>query len=171
MRLRIIAIAGAVCCLAFAVSAAGNWVQYRSEAGNFTALFPGTPKERADPAGESSVISHEFVFDLGGMTYVVGYDDFALNTFAGKDPQQILDKARNNLVLGQPVKILVDKHIALDKHPGREVVFIDDVGYTQLYRIYLVHDRLYQTITGGPQGSEKSADAVRFHNSFKFLHP
>jgi hypothetical protein len=171
MQFRILAIACVVCLLSVVVLAADKWVQYRSEGGKFTALFPGTPKERADPPGESSVISHEFVVDLAGATYVVSFDDFAPKSFAGRDPQRILDQARNNLVLGQPVKVLVDKRIALENHPGREIVFADDGGYTQMYRIYLVRDRLYQTITGGPQGSEKSADAVRFHNSFKILGP
>jgi hypothetical protein len=168
---RIVATACMVCCLSAPALAADKWVEYRSDVGKFAALFPSAPTERSDPPGAGSVISHEFVVELGGTTYVVGFDDFATNAFAHKDPQRILDQARNNLVTGQPVKVLVDRHIALDKHPGREIIFADDVGYTQMYRIYLVHDRLYQTITGGPPGSEKSRDTLRFHNSFKILGP
>ena len=169
MRLRFPLIILGIFCLAGFAAAATNWIQYRSTEGGFAVLFPGLPKERVDPARERPVVSHEYLVESGTTTYVVSYDDFAPNTFAGRDPQRILDGARNNLISGQPVKLLVDKHIVLANRPGREIVFVDDVGYTQMYRIYVVRDRLYQTITGGPEGSNKSAEAVRFHDSFQIL--
>lgn len=149
--------------------AAAEWKEYRSEEGGFTALFPGTPKVNFEPADESGVAAHEFVVDLGRIAYAVSYDDFAPNTFAGKDPQRILDLARDRLVKGQPVKLLVDKPVRADNHTGREVVFEESDGYTQVYRIYVVKDRLYETITGGPRGSDKSLETIRFHDSFHFI--
>jgi len=169
MPLRFLLAIGGICCLAGLATAATNWIQYRSSDGGFAVLFPAMPKERVEPAKESPVVSHEYLVEAGNTTYVVSFDDFAPNTFAGREPQRILDSARNKLISGQPVKLLVDKPIALANRPGREIVFVDDVGYTQMYRIYVVRDRLYQTITGGPEGSNKSADAVRFHDSFQIL--
>lgn len=149
--------------------AADEWKEYRSEEGGFAVLFPGTPKARFEPAGEGGVAAHEFVVGLGQAAYAVSYDDFAPNTFVGKDPRRILDLARDRLVKGQPVKLLADKPVRVDNRTGREVVFEESDGYTQVYRIYVVKDRLYQTITGGPRGSDKSPEAIRFHDSFHFI--
>lgn len=149
--------------------AAAEWQEYRSEEGGFTALFPGTPKANFEPADKSGVAAHEFVVGLGQIAYAVSYNDFAPNTFAGKNPQRILDRARDRLVKGQPVKLLADKPVKTDNHIGREVVFEESDGYTQVYRIYVVKDRLYETITGGPKGSDKSPETIRFHDSFRFI--
>jgi hypothetical protein len=151
--------------------AAELWSEYQSQAGGFSVIFPGTPKMTAEAGTATSVPSHEFLVQLGPVVYAVSYEDFAPGTLAAQSTERVLDTARNRLVKGQPVKLLADRTVHAGKESGREVVFQEEDGYTQVYRIYVIKDRLYQTITGGPAGSDQSADVVRFHQSFRLTGP
>lgn len=164
-------LAFAAVALLAAVPAYGEdaWHEYRSGEGHFAVTFPGVPKASRDRPDQHGAVSYEFVVDQGALAYVVSLTEYPKGTLAGKSATRLFDQARNDLIKNSTELLRVDKPITLDHHPGREVVIEDKDGYVQDLHIYLAGDRIYEVITGGPKGSENSADAKRFHASFRIL--
>jgi hypothetical protein len=149
--------------------AADEWQEFRSTEGAFIVLFPGAPKITNEEPDKNGAKSHDFLVDHGDTAYLVGYTDYPHNTFAGKPVAKVLDQERDNLVHGTAMKVALDKPISNAGREGREVVIVDTNGFTQRVSMYLVGDRLYEVISGGPKGHETSTQARRFHDSFQFL--
>jgi hypothetical protein len=149
--------------------AADEWQEFRSTEGGFVVLFPGLPKVTDEATDSHGAKSHDFLVDHGDTAYLVGYTDYPANSFAGKPLNKVLDEERDNLVKGTKMTIRADKPISNAGHPGREVVIEDTNGFTQRLSIYLVGDRLYEVISGGPKNHDASPQAKRFHDSFQFI--
>ena len=164
---RVAALALLLLALASSASAAPAWKEFRSKEGGFEVLLPVAPKIRSEAPDMSGGVANVFTADLGSTAYVVSYTDYQPGTFAGRSPELIYNVARNDLVKGQPVKLLADRKVAVSGRDGREVIFSDKEGYTQVYRFLVVKDRLYAVISGGPLNHEKSAEVRRFFASFK----
>jgi hypothetical protein len=152
-----------------AARAAEPWKEFRSAEGGFAVSFPGTPKTNVGAPNQTGPISHSFYVDAGPSSYVVMYIDYQPGTLSGKDPQGLFDSGRDNLVKGKKVKIRVDRKFTLADHPARKIVIEGADGSIQIFNLYLVKDRVYEVISGGPKGFDKSADAKRFNDSFRFI--
>ena len=155
--------------LAFGLTAAAAeaWTPVASKEGGFTALFPAAPAIKTEPPDPSGGVTSIYAASLGKMDVEVSYTDYGGRAFAGKSLEAIFNLARDDLVKGQPVKLLADRKIALEGREGREVIFSEGDGYTQVYRFFVVGTRIYAVIAGGPAGIEKSAEAKRFLDSFR----
>ena len=151
--------------------AAELWREYSTKAGGFSVLFPGEPKIKFDPATLDGVASHEYLVQSGPIVYDVSYDQYSPGTLSARSKSHVLGLARDRLVAGQPVRLLADTLVQAGTEVGREVIFQEADGYTQTYRLYVMGDRLYQTIAGGPAGSELDPDVKRFEDSFRLLEP
>ena len=151
--------------------AAELWRDYHSKEGRFSVLFPGEPKLKVEAGAGAIVGSHEFLVQLGAIVFDVSYDEYRPGALAVQSKSYILETARDRLVKGQPVRLLADRIVQTGTDVGREVVFQDADGYTQTFRLYVSGDRIYQTITGGPAGTERDPDVLRFHNSFQLAAP
>jgi hypothetical protein len=156
---------------AAAAHAAEMWRDYTSKEGRFSVLFPGEPQIKVEAGGGAVVGSHEFLVQLGAIVFDVSYDDYVPGTLAVQSKTYILEIARDRLIKGQPVRLLADKIVQTGSNVGREVVFQDGDGYTQIFRLYVAGDRVYQTIAGGPAGTEHDPDVLRFQNSFQMSAP
>ncbi len=155
--------------MTFAAHAADPWKEVRSKEGAFTARFPADPKINIEPPDPSGGVTNVFLASLGKMAFEVSYTDYGARAFAGRSLDAIYNLARDDLVKGQPVKLLADRKIMLDGLPGREVIFAAEDGYTQDYRFFVMQARIYTVIAGGPAGMEKSPEAKRFLDSFKLI--
>jgi hypothetical protein len=155
--------------LAFAAHAAEPWQEVRSKEGAFAALFPADPKISIEPPDPSGGVTNVFLASLDKMDFEVSYTDYGARAFAGRSLEAIYNLARDDLVKGQPVKLLADRKIMLDGLPGREVVFAEADGYTQDYRFFVMQSRIYAIVAGGPAGTENSPEAKRFLESFKLI--
>ncbi len=155
--------------LALPLRAADEWQEFRSTEGGFIVLFPGLPRITNDPPDPRGAKSHDFLVDHGDTAYLVGYTDYPHNSFAGKAADKVLDQERDNLVKGTAMTVKIDRPIINAGRPGREVVIVDSNGFTQRISMYLVGDRLYEVISGGPKDHDSSPQAKRFHKSFQFL--
>jgi hypothetical protein len=149
--------------------AAEPWKEFRSNEGGFAVSFPGTPKMTTSDPNQPGATSHSFYVNAGASSYVVIYADYEPGTLNGKDPQGLFDSGRDNLIKGNKVKIRVDRKFTLANHPARKIVLEAADGTIQIYNLYLVNDRIYEVISGGPKGFDKSADAKRFNDSFHFI--
>ena len=166
--LRILVLLLMTFCLAPAARAEMEWQPYRSSVDGFSALFPGKPQEMQKDFG-SGAMFHQFLVDDGNMAFMVIYTQYAPGTLVGKDPKRVLDKAKEGLFAGEKVTVRVDRSFEFALVPAREIVIDDAHGSTQIYRLYLVGDRIYQVICGGPKGFEKTDEAQRFEDSFRLL--
>jgi hypothetical protein len=169
LRAALALLAIGVALLATAAHAADPWKEVRSKEGAFTARFPADPKINIEPPDPSGGVTNVFLAALGQMAFEVSYTDYGARAFAGRSLDAIYNLARDDLVKGQPVKLLVDRKIMLDGLPGREVIFAAEDGYTQDYRFFVMQARIYAVIAGGPAGMEKSPEAKRFLDSFKLI--
>jgi hypothetical protein len=167
-RLAVLLTLLAALCLAPAALAQTPWQSFQSPVDGFGILFPGKP-EKTDKDFGNGAVYHSFVVDSGDTAFLVIYTQYAPGTFVGKDPALILDKTKEGLIVGQKVSVRVDRSFDFSLNAARELVIDDEHGSTQMYRIYVVRDRLYQVICGGPKGFEKTPEAQRFQNSFQLV--
>lgn len=149
--------------------AADDWQELRSVEGGFSVMMPGKPKLTVDPPDAAGITAHSYLVDLGQVAYMVAYSDYPAGRLSKVPAERVLEDARDNLIKDRNVSLRIDRPISLADHPGREVIFEAADGFTQMIRLYVVKDRLYQTISGGPKGHEQTKGALRFHDSFRFL--
>lgn len=155
-------------CAAGALAAASPWQDYRSFEGGFAVVFPGTPIVTRTPSPDGGDF-HSFIVDLNETAYLVIYTSYRPGTFAGKDAAAILDATRDRLIGGHEGTLRVDRAFDFAGYQGRELVIDDAHDSTQVYRIYVVRDRLYQVICGGPKGFDAKPETERFQGSFQLL--
>jgi hypothetical protein len=139
------------------------WQSFSPRGGGFTVSLPGTPeasnyKDNDDQAFRWVVALRAYALAAGYVTYAKG---------APKDPKSWLEQTRDLTVKASKGKLLEDKEIRLAGNPGREFRFENGDGRICSVRLYLVKDRLYQTLAIAKDEAAVKADLVRFLNSFQ----
>lgn len=151
-------------------SCAGGWTEFRSLEGGFSIDMPGTPKKQTEsvPTAAGTITAHLFTQERMNDGYMAGYSDFPKQLIKASPPATLLKGGRDGAVANVGGKLLGDKMITLDGHPGIEFDFeVQSKGIRSRARVYLVDNRLYQTVVYQSQAlwSEKQAD--RFLDSFR----
>jgi hypothetical protein len=131
--------------------------------------MPGTPKqEKAETESDfGKGVLHMNTVQAGRRMYGANYGDFP--AAIKKVPiKQVFDSSRNGAVANLKGKLVREKDIKLDKHPGREVQ-IEVAGGKRLFRarVFLVERRLYQVVVFGTKDAATSKEADRSLDSFK----
>lgn len=103
-----------------------NWTPFASKAGNFSALFPATPKSMVRTEGKYKV--HAFFHAVPGGAYMVTYGDmreagFSKSQIQAFNDQEILDSTRQGLLTGSRGKLVSERHLSWQGFPAREVVY------------------------------------------------
>jgi hypothetical protein len=139
---------------------ADGWTTYTSKEGKYTIEFPTPPKEQG-----MMVMSEFGATDADKRTSGCG---MATAPVPNKDavPKTMLDA----MVAGYKAdaKVLEEKDITIDKHPGRHLV-IENEKHRKWIRVYVVDDKLYINNCGAPfdRGAKDAATAKRVLESFK----
>ncbi len=152
-------------------AAATDWKPYPYSSGGFSASFPspptmekqnvttdaGTFELRTYTAGNSSAAFIAAVCDYGGSA-------------ASKDPDMLLENAKQGAIGNLKARLLSEKKIALGTNDGvHGVEFEADSNSTHISaRIYLAGTTLYQVIVAGPLNAGP-ADTRRFLDSFQLI--
>jgi hypothetical protein len=145
--------------------------EFSSPEGGFTVLLPGTPREQVSKTGsvgEHEIVNHVFVVDQKAAVYAAAYMiDPGLAKIEPEGVRKVLENARKGTELGLKARLLSEKEIALDKHPGVE--FQLDVAGRGVYRarVYVVADRLLQVSVLGPRDIALGEEADRVLDSFR----
>jgi hypothetical protein len=149
------------------------WETFISEAGRFSAVFPGIPTENVEEgnpaanAGASGEIMLENAETNSG--YVVFYQDFPTVPDAISDEQveMILAASRDGFV--QDNQVLSERDLELDGYRGKEIEVQMPEGYMKA-RMYWVGSRLYFVVGGAPTQADAIAQETdRFLDSFRVL--
>jgi hypothetical protein len=144
--------------------------KFKSEAGKYTVLFPGKPKEEiqktATAQGQIQLVMN--IYEVSNdLAYMVAYNDYPLMA-KNVDPQKNLQAARDGNK-GANGKILKDTEITFGKNkiPGREVLIAK--GPVQIRtKLLLAGKRLYQVMVIATKlEAVNSKDADKFFESFE----
>ncbi len=114
---------------------AGCAAAFSPQGSGFSVQMPGTVKEQPDKNG------HIFASQSDGRAYVASYADIR-GVKASSD--QMLDNARNGMVANAHVKVISEKKITVDGHPGRDLQMVAKNGYSMRFRIAIANSKLYQ---------------------------
>jgi hypothetical protein len=140
--------------------------EFSSKEGGFTVLLPGTPS--ASVQKSKDLVNHIFVLDRKPTAYLVAYlIDSKLSKAGADDIARTLEKARKSVEVGFKGKLLSEKKITLDKHPGIEFQLEAPAAGIYRSRAFVANDRLYQVTVLGPKDVVTSAEADKILDSFK----
>jgi hypothetical protein len=146
---------------------------FASREGGFTVLLPGTPREQAlkhkGPDGRE-VVSYTFVVERTPAAYTIAYASDPNLAKADLDAINVrLEKVRKGLESSLNGKLVGERKITLEKHPGLE--FHLELAGTSFYRsrIYIVRDRFFQVTVLGPREVALSPESNAILDSFQLL--
>jgi hypothetical protein len=140
-------------------------VPYTNEAGGFTVLLPGTPEVTTTKNKEGHDVPTVVLNERSG-TYTISWQvPKAQGTESADAKLDTASKGMAEIINGLDHGF---KAIKLGEWPGREIIIEIPTKQTWLrVRLYMVGDRLYNVITSGSRWWVDSAEARRFHDSFR----
>ena len=152
-----------------------SWEEFVLEQGNFSILFPATPRERIQMLPGSDIGNEIYTYQVqdGQATFAVTYNDFGE---AEAQPDTQLDRIRDELLDSLAASLIAEESIAMIGHPGRHVEFsFNDPnmvgGGVGVVRLFVVDERLYQVSVIGPSAELTRGEIEQFLTSFTMLEP
>jgi hypothetical protein len=146
---------------------------YVSQQGKFRFLFPGKPEVFDQKAGDRVV--HTLVHvDSMGTEYAVTYTDLEPATVRGKDPDLLLEGGLQGMAKAGGWTVSSKKAIKLGEYHGVDVTGevkipgAPGVGVGRT-RMYIVGDRLYQSIIIGMKSKVSPDGFSKYIDSFELL--
>lgn len=150
---------------ALADGAAAQWLEHRAAAEGYRAEFPSRPEasqqEVQTPIGPVRLSMRTATWS--GLSFLTVYNAYP-NDVA---PERRLDGARDGAVRNVRGILREERVLTVSGAPARRIIV--DVPQQQMVAVQLLvvrNNRLYQAIVVGPVGTEASAHAARFINSF-----
>lgn len=148
-----------------------DWVDHRSEEGNYTVRFPGTPKTSVKnlQSDLGKFDMHMASLEEGGVGYTVVHAK--LTALAETIPSdQFLENAKS-AITKNGFAITTTAKISLDGFPGLEMHGTNaQKGLHLRARVYLVNTMMYQVmIASKDEKLLADANADKFVSSFKLL--
>jgi len=160
--------------IVFVLTAAGTeWKLFTSESGGFSVRFPREPEKQTEqvnmPVGEGykKINMYMIMVRDPGFTYLVVYNE--MPEWNPEDADYIFDQARDGGIASLNGKLISEKDIRLDSHPGREIKLNNSKGLYYRSRMYLVEDRFFQISVTTLEKEAASSNIAKFLNSFELL--
>jgi hypothetical protein len=152
-----------------------SWKEFSSAQGRFAALFPGTPAEQTEAVDTASGKIDMHTVSLSSVAfYVVAYSDFPFNLEEPETIKQNLDNGRDMGVKGVDGRLLEEKEITVEGHPGRYLKVQAGNGGIIRSKIIIVGNRNYTLVVvtndqGAPEATLRFHEEIasKFHDSFK----
>ena len=168
MECRTIVSAAVLCFAALAGAQTTPWKSYSYPADGFQASYPSAPEvsKKDIPTEAGSFELHTYIAEVGSAALYIGVCDYGSKT-EGKDPQELLQGAKNGALQSSSSHMVSEKKISLDVNPGVEFQAVNDTAQFTV-RIYLVGNVLYQTLVVAPL-DKPYADITRFLDSFQLI--
>lgn len=145
--------------------------------GGMSFSLPGKPKEQTQtvqsPSGPVEVRITSF--ERGREAFMVAHTEFPAqiaNSPALANPKVLLDTGRDGALRNVNGKLISERDLVLNGHPGREVVGeVSEKKSAFTARIYWAKPNLYQIVYIHTQGTAVSADGRKFLDSLKIEKP
>ena len=155
-----------------------GWVEFSSVEGGFTVWMPGEPaeepipKEAQEKLQKAGMSVQMFIHATPkNFSFTVFYSDMEGDFSEPKAKEKFLDGVRSGQVkgAGEGSKLVSEKAIWLDGHPGRELLIRTPTLIIRA-RAYVVGNRSYQIIFTTPLNvTDKKNDCETFFDSFKLI--
>lgn len=124
-----------------------DWKEFVSEEGRFSVLIPGVPKEVVREIDSPFGKSQGHYFNLSASAdFGFSYTQFPVTVEVPEFANRLLDRARDGIIEGLKGKLLEEKDINLDGHPGRFIKAELTGGYTYRHKVFIVGSRSYQLV-------------------------
>jgi hypothetical protein len=159
----------AVLCFAAALGAQTlEWKSYSYPADGFQASYPSEPElqKRDVPTDAGSFQLRSYIAQVAPVALFIGVCDYG-SQVAGKDPDVLLQGAKNGALQNSNSHLVSEKKITLGVYHGVEFESESDAAHFTA-RIYMVGTTLYQTLVVAPIG-KPFPDTVRFLDSFQLI--
>ncbi|MDY6937705.1 MAG: hypothetical protein SWY16_08550 [Cyanobacteriota bacterium] len=141
----------------------------RPEAGFAIELPPGPLREEVQSIETEvgAIQLHTVGIDRETRVYAVLYNDFP-EVFQALPAETLLEGTMQGLTSNVSQRVEADRTISLDGYPGLDLHYEGIDGLLYRHRVYLVNQRLYQTIAATSQDDRTgfASEADRFLNSF-----
>jgi hypothetical protein len=146
-----------------------RWPTFTSEEYAYAVDMPSDPfpVELAGPKSGTPMTLYTFPDLASGMVYY-STGMFLPNQLNPTQQEELLKRMGEGMAENKNSKILSEKKISFDGHPGRELEIYD--GKEGLYmrgRIYLRKNTMYMLVAGGNKEQLNSKESARFLDSFR----
>jgi len=147
---------------------AADWRPYPYPADGFSATFPSKPSFETQniPTDVGTVEYHTYTADDASATLSAGVTDFG-SVLVGKDPDALLQGAKNGAVTNSKGRLVSEKPITLGVNHGLAFE-IDGDDSRVTVRVYVVGTSLYEMMVASPLDSNY-AGTERFLDSLKLI--
>ena len=153
-----------------------NWQEYQSQAGRYSILMPGKPKEQTQSveAEAGTLKVYLTIVEDRSVAYATAYWDYPAEYIRSTEANDLLDSIVQNAVASADGKLTRQTDFPLTVYRGREVEFETPVQGSQpamliKVRYFLVNDRLYQVMVVALQRQGLPDPAQKFFDSFKLI--
>lgn len=145
----------------------GNWTIHSFPADGFSISLPADPQIQTEPGRPGSSIQLRlFIVDLGQDQLIVGAVQLTAAA-ASKDPESILQAAKNNGIAKSKTRLVSEKKITLNGEPGLEIEVENETDHTRS-RLYVVGPVLYIVTASYPIGKPFDHSS-EFLDSFRLI--
>ena len=142
-----------------------GWITLAPEGAGFSILVPGKATESTSK--KKSFTLYSFNVTAGRATYIASYSDYV----PGKlDPATALTDNRDKFNQSLQAKLVSSRDITLDGHTGLEFTSETPAANVKS-QLFVVGNRLYQTVTFVFRDVDETKNVDRFFESFKFIKP
>jgi hypothetical protein len=138
------------------------WAKFEPEGAGFSVLMPGKPVETIDKRATYTL--HSFTVQMGRGTYVASFSDYAREIRL--DPASALMSNRDKFNKNLKATLLTSREITLDGQPGLEFTSETPAANVKS-QLFLVGNRMYQTVTFVFKDVDETRNVDRFFESFK----
>lgn len=138
------------------------WAKFEPEGAGFSVLMPGKPVETVDKRATYTL--HSFTVQMGRGTYVASYSDYASEVKL--NPNTALTSNRDKFNRNLKATLLTSREITLDGQPGLEFTSETPAANVKS-QLFLVGNRMYQTVTFVFKDVDETRHVDRFFESFK----
>ncbi len=146
-----------------------TFVPYENTQYGFSAMLPGQPvyEEQEIPTLIGPIKAHKFGAGEGITQYMLVVSDYPPELMKLSDAKTLLEGARDGAVGNTGGKLLEDKEITVDGHPGRQFKLEIPPGLKLSGRIVMAESRLYQVMAIGLGDSLPQTTVDQYFASFK----
>ena len=145
-----------------------EWKTYTNPSDGFSVSFPADPQIQKQnvPTDAGGFELRTYLATPGSAALYVGVCKYG-SAVAGRDPEAVLNGAKNGALNNAKAHIITEAKIALGVHSGLEFEAESDNMHFSA-RIYLVGTTLYQVLTAAPL-TDRYAGSTRFLDSFQLI--
>ncbi|MBD2384810.1 hypothetical protein [Cylindrospermum sp. FACHB-282] len=153
-----------------------KWKIFTAPDGRFSVLMPGIPKRQTQTQKTYMGPINLEVFAAQppkqDVAYVVTYNDFPYDYAQMKNPEEILNKAKDTALTTTKSNLVSERNIrSSNGHPGKEIEYVNAGGKITRSRMYIADGYLYQVtaITSKKQDKTLAKTVLGYLNSFHIV--